>query len=203
MNLIVKRAIAGGAVSTVILGTATYILGEVSGYHAKELLTSSLSGINILCNTVILGGSTILALMLTLISLSRSAKTRLSNAHYSHVLTVAKSDTILIVAAVLTFLVLNLPITESEEVPQSWFSIIYYVSLTMSAILGGGFIAVITMLYGTIANVIEIVGFKKTDHPLVDSDSQNEDPNESQSKNKDREQEERVKKAEEEVKSDQ
>ncbi len=67
---IVKRAIIGGVVSTLFMATGTYIFGEVSGYEAKILLQSSLSGINMLCNTVILGSSTILALMLTLLSLT-------------------------------------------------------------------------------------------------------------------------------------
>ena len=63
---------------------------------------------------------------------------------------------------------LNLPITESKEVPSTWFSSIYYVSLGMAALLGGGFVAVVTMLYETIANVIEIVGLGVKDHPMLE-----------------------------------
>lgn len=200
---IIKRAFVGGAVSTIIMGVGTYVLGEISGYEAKTLLSSSLSGINMLCNTVILGSSTILALMLTLLSLSRAARSKLSHEHYNHVLMVARTDTILIVAAVITFLFLNLPITESKQVPTSWFSIVYYVSLGMAAILGGGFIAVVTMLYGTISNVIAIVGFKQTDHPLVESDD-NEEESKSEGNDDDAEKKQekkKVKKAEDEVKN--
>lgn len=204
MSPIIKRAFVGGAVSTIIMGVGTYVLGEISGYEAKALLSSSLSGINMLCNTVILGSSTILALMLTLLSLSRAARSKLSHEHYNHVLMVARTDTILIVAAVITFLFLNLPITESKQVPTSWFSIVYYVSLGMAAILGGGFIAVVTMLYGTISNVIAIVGFKQTDHPLVENDKEDEkteeQSGETKSSTKDKEGREKVKQAEDEVK---
>lgn len=175
MNVITKRAVMGGIVSTLFMAAGTLILGQLSGYKAKELLTTSLSGINMLCNTVILGSSTILALMLTLLSLSRAAKSSLSKAHYAHVLTIAKVDTILIIVAIITFLMLNLPITETQEVPNSWFNVIYYVSLGMASVLGGGFIAVVTMLYGTIANVIHIVGFGETDHPLVETDDDEDD----------------------------
>ncbi|MEG9326695.1 hypothetical protein SAMN04488034_102391 [Salinimicrobium catena] len=203
MSPIIKRAFVGGAVSTIIMGVGTYILGEVSGYEAKALLTSSLSGINMLCNTVILGSSTILALMLTLLSLSRSARSKLSNAHYNHVLMVARTDTILIVAAVVTFLFLNLPITESKEVPTSWYSIVYYISLGMASILGGGFIAVVTMLYGTISNVIAIVGFKQTDHPLVEHDEDDneveDDQNEEENEEEEQKRKKKVKEAEDEV----
>lgn len=169
---IMKRAVAGGAVSTLFMAIGTFILGEVSGYQARELLTTSLSGINMLCNTVILGASTILALMLTLLSLSRAAESHLSKTHYRHVLAIARADTILIIVSIITFMLLNLPITETQEVPNSWFATIYYISLGMAAIIGGGFIAVITMLYGTIANVILIVGLRVKDHPLVDNEEE-------------------------------
>jgi len=203
MSPIIKRAFVGGAVSTIVMGVGTYVLGEVSGYEAKALLSSSLSGINMLCNTVILGSSTILALMLTLLSLSRAARSKLSHEHYNHVLMVARTDTILIVAAVVTFLFLNLPITESKQVPTSWFSIVYYVSLGMAAILGGGFIAVVTMLYGTISNVIAIVGFQQTDHPLVENENNEEEPkSEGNDDTAEKKQEKKkVKKAEDEVKN--
>ncbi|MBT8295238.1 MAG: hypothetical protein KJO51_02370 [Gramella sp.] len=174
MNTIVKRAIVGGIVSTVVMGSGTFILGQISGYKALDLLQNSMSGINMLCNTVILGSTTILALMLTLLGLSRSSESRLTDRHYKDVLMIAKSDTILIVAAVITFLMLNLPISESEQVNTSWYETIYYVSLGMASLLGGGFIAVVMMLYGTITNVILIVGLNIKDHPLISSEGAEE-----------------------------
>ncbi|MDT0685711.1 hypothetical protein [Autumnicola psychrophila] len=170
MDVIIKRAIVGGVVSTVVMGIGTFILGEISGYRAMDMLSTSLSGINMLCNTVILGSSTILALMLTLLSISRSANSRLTKKHYRNVLHIAKYDTILIIVATITFLMLNLPIIESNEVPENWYVAIYYTSLGMAAILGGGLIAIVTMLYGTIASIILIVGLQITDHPLVDNE---------------------------------
>lgn len=167
MNPIVKRAIVGGIVSTMVMASGTFILGQISGYKAMDLLQHSMSGINMLCNTVILGSTTILALMLTLLGLSRSSDSRLTERHYKDVLMIAKSDTILIVAAVITFLMFNLPISESDEVGKSWYQFIYYSSLGMASLLGGGFVAVVMMLYGTITNVILIVGLGKKDHPLI------------------------------------
>lgn len=196
INPIIKRAIVGGVVSTIIMGIGTFIIGETSGYEARDLLITSSSGINILCNTVILGSSTILALMLTLLSLSRATKSHLTEQHYHNVLTIAKSDTVLIITAVITFLMLNLPITQSNEVPGNWYTYIYYITQGMAAILGGGFIAVITMLYGTIKSVILIVGFSLEDHPLVDK----EDVDQAKEEEKqDKEEKEESKKREEEA----
>ncbi|MCP9200411.1 hypothetical protein MKO06_10850 [Gramella sp. GC03-9] len=167
MNTIVKRSLVGGIVSTLIMGTGAFILGQISGYKALELLQKSIPGINMLCNTVILGSTTILALMLTLLGLSRSSESTLTRRHYKDVLMIAKYDTILIITAVITFLMLNLPISESEEVTREWYETIYYITLGVASIIGGGFIAVIMMLYWTITNVILIVGMGITNHPLV------------------------------------
>ncbi|MFV8225821.1 hypothetical protein [Christiangramia aquimixticola] len=183
MNAIVKRALVGGVVSTIVMGTGTFILGKVSGYEALELLKKSMAGINMLCNTVILGSTTILALMLTLLGISRSSDSQLTDRHYKDVLTIAKSDTILIVVAVITFLMLNLPISESKEVTTVWYQTIYYVSLGMASLLGGGFIAVVMMLYGTVTNVILIVGLGVKEHPLISDeakDEQNEKENQKE-----------------------
>lgn len=62
----------------------------------------------------------------------------------------------------------------------------------MASILGGGFIAIITMLYGTIENVILIVGFDIDDHPLVDEedvDEAKEEERQNKEESKRREQE--------------
>jgi len=174
MNHIKQRAIVGGVVSTIVMATGAFILGQISGYKAMELLKNSMSGINMLCNTVILGSTTILALMLTLLGLSRSSESRLTDRHYKNVLMIAKSDTILIVVAVITFLMLNLPISESEEVGKSWYQTIYYLSLGMASLLGGGFIAVVMMLYGTITNIILIVGLNIKEHPLISTEEAKE-----------------------------
>jgi len=40
----------------------------------------------------------------------------------------------------------------------------------MASLLGGGFIAVVMMLYGTITNVILIVGLNIKKHPLISTE---------------------------------
>ena len=78
MNPIVKRSLVGGIVSTIIMGIGTIILGQISGYKALELLRNSMSGINMLCNTVILGSTTILALNVDPLRIKRSSDSRLN-----------------------------------------------------------------------------------------------------------------------------
>lgn len=121
-----------------------------SGYEVKVLITKSLSGINTLCNTIALASATILALFLTVLSISPNSKSKLKKDHYLQVLQMAKLDTIVFIASIMSFLLLNLPITESDTVPYNWFNFISYISLSLSSILTSGLIVVVLMLYNTI-----------------------------------------------------
>ena len=75
----------------------------------------------------------------------------------------------------IVFQLMNIPVTEAENVPHSWYSIIYYISLGLSAILSGGLIVVVLMLYNTVVSIIKIIGLGITDHPLtVNEDEEDE-----------------------------
>nr|WP_313781178.1 hypothetical protein [Allomuricauda sp.] len=83
---------------------------------------------------------------------------------------IAKLDTYVFVASLICFLLFNLPVTESENVPENWFSTIYYFSLIASSVLSAALIVVVLMLYNTVANIIKIVGLNLKDHPLAKSE---------------------------------
>jgi lysylphosphatidylglycerol synthetase-like protein (DUF2156 family) len=171
-----QRALIGGSISLVIILMGTILLGKLSGYEAKVLIKNSLDGLNTLCNTIALASATILALLLTLLGVSSNAKSRLKKEHYWHVLQIAKLDTIVFIASVVTFLLLNLPITESENVPSNWFNTLYYLSLGISSILSAALIVVVLMLYNTVVSIIKIIGLGMTDHPLaISKDDEEED----------------------------
>jgi MFS family permease len=153
-----KRAMYGGIVAAVIIGLGAFVLGSLSGYQAKILLKNSLPGFNTLSNTIVLASATILALLLTLLSVSTGAENKLKDDHYKQVLRIAKIDTSVFIAALICFQLFNIPITESDSVPTTWFSVIYYSIMVISAILSGALITVAIMLYNAIVNIINIVG---------------------------------------------
>ncbi len=167
-----RRAIVGGGIALTVILTGSFLLGELSGYEAKALIKHSLSGLNMLCNTIVLASATILALLLTLLGLSSSAQSTLKEDHYRHVMQIAKVDTAVLIASLMSFLLLNLPITESDNVPNNWFDIIYYSSLTISSILSAALIVVVLMLYNTVVNIIKIVGLGESDHHLTTSEEE-------------------------------
>ena len=159
----------GGFLSLAIIGLSTFMLGHLSGYEAKVLIKSSIAGLNTLCNTIVLASATILALMLTLLGVSSSTSSTLKEDHYKHIMQLAQLDTIIFVVSLLFFLLFNLPVTESENIPDNWFDIIYYITLGVSAVLSSALVVVVLMLYNTIVNIIKIVGLGMTDHPLAES----------------------------------
>lgn len=167
-----KKTIAAAVLATLITGTGAYLVGNISGYEAKVLIKSSLPGINTLCNTIVLASATILALLLTLLSISTSSKSKLKDEHYKHVLLIAKIDTVVFVSAMITFQVFNIPITEADNVPGNWYSTIYYITLGVSSILSGALIGVVLMLFNTVKSIINIIGLQKSDHPLVNADDE-------------------------------
>ncbi len=181
-----KRALYGGIISAVIMGLGAYFMGHISGYEAKELIKSSLPGINTLCNTIALASATILALLLTLLSVSSSSKSKLTKEHYTHILLIAKIDTTVFIFAIIFFQFLNIPITEADNVPSTWFTAIYYVSLGLSSLLSGGLISVVLMLFNAVSNMIEIVGLEVEDHPLMiqEDDADDEEAEEADDKEK-------------------
>ncbi|AWG21610.1 hypothetical protein FFWV33_08720 [Flavobacterium faecale] len=162
-----KRAIIGGVISLAIMLLGSLVLGKLSGYEAKVLIQKSLSGVNTLCNTIALASATILALLLTVLGISSNSRAKLKRDHYFHVLAIAKWDTAVFIASIVSFMLLNLPITETDAVPTYWYNYLYYTSLTISSILTSGLIVVVLMLYNTIVNMIEIVGLENHDHPLA------------------------------------
>lgn len=165
-----KRAMIGGLISMFVIGLGTFLLGELSGYEAKVLIKNSLAGINTLCNTIVLASATILALLLTLLGLSSGSNSRLKPEHYEHVMQIARFDTAVFIGSLLSFLLFNLPITESENVPANWFSTVYYISLAITSIMSAALIVVVLMLYNTVVNIIKIVGLKQDDHPLAETE---------------------------------
>ena len=174
----------GGLLATVFTGLGIFFLGNVSGYEAKHLLKVSLSGLNMLCNTIVLASATILALLLTLLSVSHGSQRALKKRHYKQVLGIAKFDVILFISTLILFQFFNIPIAESNNVPTSWFDAIYWVTLGSSSMISGMMITVILMLYNAVTNLIAIIGLGE-DHPMLSDEEADEKIEEQKEQMKD------------------
>lgn len=149
-----RRPLLGGVIFAIAMGFSTYTFGEISGFQAWELLATSSSGISTLCYIIILGSIYILVMLLHLLSIRIFKINHLRLKYYNDLLNIARLATLLIISSIVVLLLLNIPFTETKIFSYAEYFKIYYIILTVAAILAGGFIAEITMIYQSIRNII-------------------------------------------------
>lgn len=159
-----RRAAYGGASAAAVMLAGAWLVGEASGAEAHRLLETSLPSTRAFCGTMTLALGNILALMLTLLSLSARTDVDLKWAHYQRVKQVAWVVTVALIVSVLIYLLLNVPLGESEAATGSagpWYAVFYYATLVFASLLGGALIAIALMLYNTVRDIIRAISPEK------------------------------------------
>lgn len=174
-----KGPLLGGSISAVVTLGGAWLIGRISGVEASILLQDSIPTVNMLCNTIILASATILALILALLGMSIKTNSKLKEIHYKRIHEIARFDTILFIATMVIFLLMNIPITESDKMTENSLKVAYYLTLGGASLLGGMQVAVVLMLYGTVTDIIHIVGFRTQDHPLIAKDDETDKENQN------------------------
>lgn len=175
-----ERALIGGGLTALVTFAGAWMVGEVSGGEAYLLLQVSLSTTRSFCGTVTLATGNILALMLTLLGLSASSGIDLKWTHYHRIKQIAWADTLTLIGAILIYLLLNIPLEQSDPKTDTsdWLTSFYYATLVVASILGGAVITVILMLYNTIKDMIMAMSPRAEERPshiLNTSDEEDED----------------------------
>jgi hypothetical protein len=158
-----QRAAAGGVLAALVTLGAAWLVGSASGAGPHDLLKTSLSSTRSFAGTVTLALGNILALMLTFLGLSAGVDVDLKWSHYQRVKQIAWLNTVALIGAVLIYLMLNVPLAESEAGtadtnPTTWFSALYYATLVLSSLLGGALISIALMLFNTVRDIIHVIG---------------------------------------------
>lgn len=159
-----RRAIIGGSVSAIVIMIGAWLVGEASNSEAFHLFKAALPSTLSFCENLSLALGNILALMLTLLSLSASLDIDIKWEHYQRVKQISWVVTVTLIVTILVMLLLNIPIVESEEKRILWFSTIYYATLFVSAVLGGAFITIVLLLYNTVRDMIGVLDPKSEHH---------------------------------------
>lgn len=163
-----KRAIVGGLLAGAIALAGQWLVGQVySGYKARELLEAVASSSRYLASSIVTASATIIALMLTMLSMTKQTDGEFDSVFFKQIQRIALFSTIALSAGILLLLFLSIPLQESDQVPSSWFRIIYYVLITFVAGLSGLAVGIVLMLLNAINSLIDVV------RPSTDTDVKN------------------------------
>lgn len=136
-----RPALIGGAVSfTVFLGVAVGV-GSVGDRQALQMLESTLPTIRFLCSAAIGAGATVLALMLTLLGLSRDFDARVDPDFFRRINAITTMCVGVLSVGVGLLVLLCVPLGEAEAL-ATWYNVIYYTIIVVASLLGGTLVAI-------------------------------------------------------------
>lgn len=153
-----KKALFGGLLAGSIALGGQWLVGQVySGYEARQLLEAVASSSLYLGGSVVTASATIIALMLTMISLSKQSNNEFDSIFYKRIQRIGQLSATALIAGILLLLFLSIPLQESDKVPSAYFKPIYYILIIFVAGLSGLLVSIILMLLNAINSLISIV----------------------------------------------
>lgn len=153
-----KKALYGGLLAGAIALGGQWLVGQVyNGYEARQLLEAVASSSLYLGSAIVTASATIIALMLTMLSLTKQAESDFGPVFFKRIQQIARLSTISLSAGILLLLFLSIPLQESDQVPATWFMTIYYVLITFVAGLSGLAVGIVLMLLNAINSLIDVV----------------------------------------------
>lgn len=148
-------ALFGGVLAALIALVGQWLIGRIySGYEARNLLEAMNNSALWLGGSVVTASATILALMLTMLSLSDQTKIDFDKVFFKRIEQIGISTTISLASGILLLLFLSVPLQKAENVPSQWFTVIYYILIIFMALLAGLLITVVLMLLNAIRSLI-------------------------------------------------
>lgn len=120
------------------------------------MLEATQPTIRFLSAATLTGGVTVLALMLTLLSISASLEHEFTNAFYFRVRRVSSWNMVLIVLSMVMLMVLSVPLEESESLRRA-YTWVYFGAVLLVSLLGGILIAIVVMLNATVHSLVDVL----------------------------------------------
>ncbi len=129
-----------------------------SGTEARNLVDALVPAARSVGSSVVTAAGTILALMLTMLSLTSQARSNFDRVFYQRIRRIGFLSTIALSAGILLLLFLSVPVQESNAVPASWFRAVYYVLIALTAGLAGLLVSIVLMLFNAMTSLIQVLG---------------------------------------------
>lgn len=152
-----KRALIGGILAGGVAIGGQFLVGQIySGTEARSFLTALVPSARAVGTGVVSASATIMALMLTMVGLGRRATRDLGDRFFKRIERIGLLSTIGLSAGVLQLLILTIPLQESQKLPASWFTIVYYALMTLTAAISGLMVAIVLMLFNAMQSLIKV-----------------------------------------------
>ena len=133
-------------------------MGQIySGTEARQFLEAVVPSSRAVGTSVVTASATILALMLTMISLSRQATSQLEATFFKRIERIGLLSTTAMVSGILLLLILSIPLQESKNLPNSWYTIVYYTLIVITAAVTGLLVAIVLMLYNAMQSLVKVL----------------------------------------------
>ena len=149
---------------TIITGSA--FVSVASGSKALALLESIFPTTRFLASAVMTSSATILALMVTLLSLGRQANQKLDKVTLQRIKQIALLVTIAFVMAVIFLSLHSIPLSDIQIDDSRVLRLLFYGTLAYAGVLGGLLVAVIFLLYYAVRDMIYAV------NPALENDGE-------------------------------
>ncbi len=168
------RRATGGGVTAMVFGLVfTLGVGGVAPYEVPALIRPLIATCQYWYSALMTVSATVVALMLTALSLSAQTDLKLSEYHYRRLRTIARLATIVFIASTLMLLLIGLPFENADAIPRQYFSYIYYAVAGTASVICGLMVTTVLLLYRSVSETITIVGMPvDDDHPLLRDDEE-------------------------------
>lgn len=149
-----KWTVAGGAFAAVILFLVGSAVGVVSQHEARHLLQGAIPTIRFLASSVLAAGATILALMLTLISLTEATEIDFKPSHFRRLELISLMNAVAIILSVMLLAFLSVPLEESDGPINDLYHVVYYLVMVGASVLGGIMVTIVLMLHNAVRGLV-------------------------------------------------
>ena len=146
----------GGLVALAVALGVNSLAGTIyNSAEAREMVDALSTSALRFGAAIATSSTTVLALMLALVGITRNADMNFGGGLYQRVKRLCRLSTVALCWAIFLLLILSLPVGEFENLPGQWYTVFYWLLVSLISGLTGLAITVVLMLYNAIEHVIE------------------------------------------------
>lgn len=160
-----RGSVIGGVLTAALALGTLYATGHVTEFEARYQLEATQPTIRFLCAAIVTVAATVLALMVTALTLASRDGTRPDAAQFARLRAISMLCTIGLIGGIALLMLLTVPFGETLEVSGQTYAIFYYIVIGASALLGGLMVTMILALDASVRGLIAMVRPELEDEP--------------------------------------